>query len=115
MDINAPYPAEVALTDDGDKGYLFRTCPGNMRLYTYDGDSAGRSACTGDCERLWLPVIAPTSARTLGDWNTVHRADGRLQWAYRGRPVYTLIHDAPYAPKGDGQEDGKWHLLPHEK
>jgi predicted lipoprotein with Yx(FWY)xxD motif len=115
VDINAPYPAEVGLTDEGDKGFSFRRCPGNQRLYTYDLDSAGHSACDGACEQTWQPVPAPASAKTLGEWAVVRRLDGSLQWSYRGKPVYTLIHDAAYAPKGDGKEGGKWHLVPYEK
>jgi predicted lipoprotein with Yx(FWY)xxD motif len=115
VDINAPYPAEVGLTDEGDKGYSFRRCPGNQRLYTYDADSPGHSACDGSCEQTWQPVSAPASAKTLGEWTVVRRQDGSRQWAYRGKPVYTMIHDAPYAPKGDGKDGGKWHLVPYEK
>jgi predicted lipoprotein with Yx(FWY)xxD motif len=115
LDITSPYPAQVALTDEGAKGFVFRRCPGNERLYTYDPDGAGRSTCNAGCESTWSAVLAPASARTLGQWNTIRRDDGQLQWAYRGHPVYSLIQDAPYAPRGDGKEDGKWHLLPYEK
>ena len=114
IDIDAPYPAQVALTDEGDKGFVFRRCPGNTRLYVSDADRDGRSACAGSCERDWLPVRAPEGAVAMGQWSPVKRDDGSLQWAYRGRPVYSLIQDLPYAPKGDGR-DGQWHLLPYEK
>ena len=114
IDINAPYPAEVSLTDEGDKGLVFRRCPNNARLYVSDAELNGHPACNGACERDWLPVRAPNGAQTLGEWTPVRRDDGSLQWAYRGRPVYSLIQDLPYAPKGDGR-DGAWHLLPYEK
>jgi predicted lipoprotein with Yx(FWY)xxD motif len=114
INIDAPYPAEVSLTDEGDKGFVFRRCPGNTRLYVSDADKNGHPACTGTCETNWLPVRAPADARTLGEWTPVRRDDGSLQWAYRGRPVYSLIQDLPYAPKADGQ-GGTWHLLPYEK
>jgi predicted lipoprotein with Yx(FWY)xxD motif len=115
LDLNAPYPQQVALTDEGDKGYVFRRCPGNERLYTYDLDTPTRSACKGACESTWTPVLAAPAARTLGQWSVVRREEGSPQWAYRGRPVYTLLSDSPYAPKGDGRDEGRWHLLPHEK
>jgi predicted lipoprotein with Yx(FWY)xxD motif len=114
IDIDAPYPAEVSLTDEGDKGFVFRRCPSNTRLYVSDADKNGRPACNAACERDWLPVRAPDGATTLGQWTPVKRDDGSLQWAYRGRPVYSLVQDLPYAPKGDGR-DGTWHLLPYEK
>ena len=114
IDLTSPYPAEVALSQEGDKGYLFRRNPGSQRLYTYDLDRPDRSLCNGGCSGARPPVPAPASAKTLGLWTVVRRDDGTLQWAYRGHPVYTLYHDAPNDPKGDG-EDGKWHILPYEK
>ena len=115
LDVNAPDPAQVGLTAEGAKGCVFRRCPGDQRLYVYDRDSPTHSACTKDCTKTWSPVLAPASAKTLGAWTVIRRDDGRSQWAYRGRPVYTLIQDTPFAPKGDGREGGKWHLLPYEK
>jgi predicted lipoprotein with Yx(FWY)xxD motif len=115
LDVTLPYPAEVGLTDEGKKGFVFRRSPGNERLYIYDMDSGGRSSCNQSCETVWSPVLAPDSARTLGEWSVTRRNDGRLQWSYRGHPIYSLIDDAPYDPKGEGKENGKWHLLPYEK
>jgi predicted lipoprotein with Yx(FWY)xxD motif len=50
----------------------------------------------------------------MGDWTVIRRDNGLLQWAYRGKPVYSMFHDAPNTPRGDG-EGGVWHLLPYEK
>jgi len=115
LDFNLPYPEQVGLTDEGAKGYVFRRCPGNQRLYTYDLDTPLRSACKGECEATWSPVTAAPTARALVQWSVIRRDDGQGQWAYRGKPVYTMLNDPPYAPKGDGKEYGKWHLLPYEK
>lgn len=115
LDLNAPYPEQVGLTDEGAKGYVFRRCPGNQRLYTYDLDTPLRTACNGACQASWTPVPAAPTAKPLGQWTIIRGENGQGQWAYRGRPVYTLVNDPPYAPKGDGKEDGKWHLLPYEK
>ena len=115
LDFNLPYPEQVGLTDEGDKGYVFRRCPGNQRLYTYDLDSPLRSACNDACRATWLPVLAAPAAKPLGQWTIIRDDNGQGQWAYRGKPVYTLMGDPPYKPKGDGLENGKWHLLPYEK
>ena len=115
MDFNLPYPEQVGLTDEGDKGYVFRRCPGNQRLYTYDLDTPLRSACKDACLQAWEPLPAAPSAKPLGQWTIIRSDNGQGQWAYRGKPVYTLIGDLPYKPQGDGQDGGKWHLLPYEK
>lgn len=112
FDPNLPYPAEVALADEGDKGFVFRRFPGSARLYTYDLDTPTRSACNEECSGKRRPVLVRTQgAKPMGDWTIVQRKDGYSQWAYRGRPVYTLFHDTP---EGDG-EAGPWRLLPYEK
>ena len=114
FDATLPYPAEVALSEVGDKGFVFVRFPGAQRLYTYDLDRAGRSFCNEGCNSAHPPILAPAGSKPLGEWTTIRRDDGLLQWAYRGQPVYTLFHDSPNAPHGDG-EGGVWHLLPYEK
>lgn len=114
FDATLPYPTEVALSEVGDKGYVYVRFPGAQRLYTYDLDRAGRSFCNEGCDSAHPPILAPAGSKPMGDWTVIRRDDGLLQWAYRGQPVYTLFHDAPNAPHGDG-EGGVWHLLPYEK
>jgi predicted lipoprotein with Yx(FWY)xxD motif len=114
FDATLPYPTEVALSEVGDKGFVFVRFPGAQRLYTYDLDRAGRSFCNDGCDSAHPPILAPAGAKAMGDWTVIRRDDGLLQWTYRGQPVYTLFHDSPNAPHGDG-EGGVWHLLPYEK
>jgi predicted lipoprotein with Yx(FWY)xxD motif len=114
FDANLPYPSEVALSEEGDQGFVFRRFPGSQRLYTYDQDHADRSYCNGGCASARPPVIAPAAAHSMGEWTLIRRDDGQMQWAYRGHPVYSMFHDEPKHPSGDG-EDGVWHLLPYEK
>ena len=114
FDPNLPYPSEVALSEEGDQGFVFRRFPGSQRLYTYDQDHADRSYCNAGCASARPPVIAPAASHPMGEWTLVRRDDGQMQWAYRGHPVYSMYHDEPKHPSGDG-EDGVWHLLPYEK
>jgi hypothetical protein len=86
----------------------------NGALYTYDQDRAGRSFCNEGCQSARPPILAPAGSKPMGDWTVIRRDNGLLQWAYRGSPVYSMFHDAPNAPRGDG-EGGVWHLLPIEK
>ena len=109
-----PYPTEVAVSQEGDKGFVFRRFPGSQRLYTYDLDKDGHVACNETCIGARPPVYAPAAAQPVGEWTAVRRDDGRLQWAYRGHPVYTFFHDKPNEPHGDG-EGGVWHIVPYEK
>ena len=104
-------PREVALIE-GTQGWKYVHFPTNLPLYTYDRDSAGKSACNNKegCSSAWPPLRARNDAKPLGDWTIVLRDDGIRQWAYKGRPVYLRYHDSPTAPSGDGA-DGVWHLL----
>ena len=111
-DTNAAYPSEVALSQEGDKGYVFRRFPGSQRLYTYDKDTAKRSVCNIGCDGAHNPVRAPAGATPMGEWTIIDREDGTRQWVFRGHPLYTAFHDAP----GDaqGEYDG-FRLVPFEK
>jgi predicted lipoprotein with Yx(FWY)xxD motif len=109
-DSAAGYPEEVALSQEGSAGWVYRRFPGGQRLYFYDLDKDGKSACNKGCDGAWTPVYAPPNSVSKGLWTVIVRNDGSRQWTYKGRPVYTLYHDDPAAPTGDGQ-GGVWHLL----
>lgn len=86
--------------------------PGGLSLYTFDMDPAGggKSACNGPCATNWPPLLAAMDATPHGDWSIVHRDDGRLQWAYKGKPVYRWAKDTkPGDRSGDGFKS-VWHL-----
>ena len=108
---NAEHPAEVALVQ-GNDNWSYVHFPSNLRLYVYDKDTAGKSACTvkGGCAGVWPPLVAPPGAKPVGDWSVMNRDDAPPQWAYKGHPVYLRYHDSPSQPAGDGQ-DGVWHFL----
>lgn len=62
-------------------------------VYTSDADSPGKSNCTAACLQDWDPVLAPQTAKPRGDWSVVERSPGIKQWAYRGKPLYTYVHE----------------------
>lgn len=96
-------PAGIATRPRGD-GLVFTDARG-MTLYFYDRDEGtpGRSACEGPCATNWPAVLAPAGANPPPGWSMVQRADGSLQWAFRGRPLYRYtLDDAPGASFGDG-------------
>jgi predicted lipoprotein with Yx(FWY)xxD motif len=81
------------------------TDPAGMTLYTFDNDAAGggKSACNGACATNWPPLAAADGATPSGDYTIVTRDDGRKQWAYKGKPLYTFAQDKkPGDRAGDG-------------
>ena len=106
---DAPVPDAISLVKDNG-AWKFCDDDGHS-LYVYDRDPAGRSVCAGQCASEWPPVAAPPGAHQIGDWTPIRRTDGSLQWAYKGRPVYTFSGDtAAGQTKGAGQ-GGVWRLL----
>jgi predicted lipoprotein with Yx(FWY)xxD motif len=82
-----------------------------MTLYTFDKDQKGKSNCAGQCAEYWPPAKAATDAKPAGDLTLIKRADGTMQWADDGRPLYTFVKDkAPGDVTGDGFK-GVWHVV----
>lgn len=101
-----PGPARVA---EGPKGKVLVDAKG-MTLYTFDRDTAGKSNCNGTCAQNWPPLMAPANASASGDWSVVKRDDGAMQWAYKGKPLYTWVKDGkPGDVTGDGVNQ-VWHV-----
>jgi predicted lipoprotein with Yx(FWY)xxD motif len=81
-----------------------------MTLYVFDRDSAGKSNCNGQCVSNWPPLIGDTDAKASGDFSFVTRDDGRKQWAYKDKPLYTFSKDkAAGDVTGDGVNN-VWHI-----
>jgi predicted lipoprotein with Yx(FWY)xxD motif len=82
-----------------------------MTLYTFDKDSAGKSACNGGCAANWPPLTAGPDAKAMAKWSIVTREDGSKQWAYDGKPLYTWKKDQKPGDKtGDGFLNNTWHV-----
>jgi len=82
-----------------------------MTLYTFDKDSAGKSACNGPCARNWPPLLAAEGDHADGGYSLVTRDDGKRQWAYKGKPLYTWSKDhKPGDKTGDGFKNA-WHIV----
>ena len=81
-----------------------------MTLYVFDRDGKGKSNCNAQCAITWLPLIADTDAQADGSFSFITREDGRKQWAYKGKPLYTWAKDGkPGDATGDGVNNA-WHL-----
>jgi len=76
-----------------------------MTLYTFDKDkvNSGKSECNGGCATNWPPFVASASDSASGDYSFVTRDDGKMQWAYKGKPLYFWHKDRKPGDKtGDG-------------
>ena len=82
-----------------------------LTLYTFDKDVPGRSNCNGDCAVKWPPVLAADGARAGGDYSIVTRDDGRKQWAFRGKPLYTWPEDQEPGDKYGDNYLKVWHVI----
>jgi predicted lipoprotein with Yx(FWY)xxD motif len=81
-----------------------------MTLYVFDRDGKGKSNRNAQCAVNWLPLIADTDAQASGSFSFISRDDGRKQWAYKGKPLYTSAKDKkPGDATGDGVNN-LWHL-----
>lgn len=82
-----------------------------MTLHTFDKDTGGKSACNGPCADNWPPVMAEKGATASGDYTVITRDDGKSQWAYKGRPLYTWKNDKKAGDiTGDGFLNNAWHV-----
>jgi predicted lipoprotein with Yx(FWY)xxD motif len=74
-----------------------------MTLYTFDKDPDGRSVCNGPCAANWPPFMANADEKDVAGFTKVKRDDGKLQWAYKGKPLYFWVKDQKPGDKtGDG-------------
>lgn len=84
-----------------------------LTLYTFDKDVAnsGKSVCNDKCAVNWPPLLATASDKPTGNYTILARDDGRRQWAYKGKPLYTWPEDQE---PGDKYGDNKlkvWHIV----
>jgi predicted lipoprotein with Yx(FWY)xxD motif len=108
--VGTAFAGEPASPAPTAKNGMFVTAKG-MTLYTFDKDSAGKSACNGTCATNWPPALAVDGAKPTGAWTIVTRDDGLKQWAYKGKPVYAFAKDAKAGDTtGDGLLNGAWHI-----
>jgi predicted lipoprotein with Yx(FWY)xxD motif len=88
-------------------------------LYLWVADSGGKSSCSGECAKVWPPVIASGTPKVSGgvsasQLGTIKRSDGSSQVTYNGHPLYYFISDSGAGTiKGQGSDSfgAKWWLL----
>jgi predicted lipoprotein with Yx(FWY)xxD motif len=88
-----------------------------MTVYTFDRDKAysGKSACIGQCEIDWPPVLATANDEAERPFTIIKRKDGKRQWAYRGKPLYTWPEDQEPGDKYGDNKVKLWHVVKDRK
>jgi predicted lipoprotein with Yx(FWY)xxD motif len=79
------------------------TAKNGMTLYVYDKDKGGVSSCYGFCADFWPPYLAKKGEKAI--------KDGKLQWAYGGRPLYFYAVDKKKGDKAGDGKNGVWHVV----
>lgn len=84
-----------------------------MTVYTFDKDVAGsgKSVCNGDCAVKWPPVMATAGDKPSGDYTVVTRDDGKRQWAFKGKPLYTWPEDQEPGDVYGDNYNKVWHVV----
>ena len=86
--------------------------PAGRTLYVFDRDDpSGASRCYEGCAEVWPAFVAKIGAEVKGELTVHTRTDGRMQWGWNGKPLYTFAGDeAPGDAEGDGL-GGVWHAV----
>lgn len=109
-------PETVTLGSSDELGdYL--VAPNGMTLYMFTNDEMGASSCADECAANWPPFTVRENDRLAaaegieGELTTFARADGDLQVAYNGMPLYYFAEDAaPGDTAGQGRGD-VWYVV----
>ena len=97
-----PRPPAVRVKDDRF-GFILQSS-NKLPLYYWNREKAagGKIRCTGECARVWPPLIVKSRsavrsrmAKVNGKFGVVPRPDGRLQVTFRGLPLYAYHDDPP--------------------
>lgn len=88
-------------------------------LYLWVADSNGQSACSGECAKVWPPLLASATPSVSGgvnasDLGLTARAGGVKQVTYNGHPLYYYVADhGPGTTAGQGNNGfgAKWWLV----
>lgn len=99
-----------AVTDGPDEP-IHAVAKDKFTLYTFDGDTAGKSStCKQTCLDNWPALMAYKGAEAEAPFSLIARESGELQWAINGMPLYFYRDDMQASDaNGDGL-NGRWHL-----
>ena len=94
-------------TDNGD---VIAGSDSYRTLYVYANDEEGVSNCYDDCAEKWPPHFAEYWDDPRPPFSVVERADGTIQWAKDGMPLYFSILDEKKGDTNGDGVDGLWAI-----
>jgi predicted lipoprotein with Yx(FWY)xxD motif len=96
---------------------VFLTGAGGKTLYLLTKDSANTSTCAGSCATNWPPLTVPAGgagvtpgAGVTGTFSTFARADGSMQVAINGKPLYYFSGDNKAGDTNGQGQGGVWFV-----
>jgi len=84
-------PAGLGVAEVLDAAALTLISYRGNTAYVFDG--AGSEEEKAVQSGRWEPIAAPALATPKGDFSALARDDGRTQWTYKGKPLYTCAED----------------------
>lgn len=104
----------VAAGNSAALGALLTGASGKT-LYVLTKDSANASTCTGSCATNWPPLTVSAGgagvtqgAGVTGTFSTFARADGSMQVAIDGKPLYYFAGDTSAGDTNGQGQGGVW-------
>jgi predicted lipoprotein with Yx(FWY)xxD motif len=98
----SPKPPAVKVKNRAFGNILQSTNKLPLYYWNVEKRAQGRVRCTGECARVWPPLIIKSrkavQARVpgiKGAFGVIRRPDGRLQVTHRGLPLYAYHDDPP--------------------
>ncbi len=82
----------------------------NFALYTFDNDSAATSNCMDSCLDAWPPLLADANDVASAPYSIITRANGMMQWAINGMPLYFFSSDTTAADTNGENVNSTWHV-----
>ena len=98
-------PSTPTVTQDGT---LIGPDGRTLYFFSRDARGSGKSACVDQCATNWPPLAVAATAKPIGDYTIVSRADGSKQWAYKGMPLYYFAKDTKPGDKTGQGMGGVW-------
>lgn len=93
-----------------DNGEVIAGSDSYRTLYVYANDEEGVSNCYDDCAEKWPPHFAEYWDDPRPPFSVVERADGTIQWAKDGMPLYFSILDEKKGDTNGDGVDGLWAI-----